>query len=88
MRDSCCRELKPYSIQASVEYILEFLSSEFNLGRAYRTLNVYRSAISSTHPKIDLVRVGKHPLVVQLLKGPYNLRLPLPRYSSTWDFFY
>ena len=82
---SWCRERKLNSIQASVESILEFLSSEFNLGRAYRTLNVYRSAISSTHPKIDSVRVGEHPLVVQLLKGAYNLRPPLPRYSSTWD---
>ena len=82
---SWCRERKLNSIQASVESVLEFLSSEFNLGKAYRTLNVYRSAISSTHPKIDSVRVGEHPLVVQLLKGAYNLRPPLPRYSSTWD---
>ena len=82
---SWCRERKLNSVQASVESILEFLASEFNLGRANRTLNVYRSAISSTHPKIDSVRVGEHPLVVQLLKGAYNLRPPLPRYSSTWD---
>ena len=80
-----CRERKLNSIQASVESVLEFLSSEFNLGRACRTLNVYWSAISSTRPKIDSVRVGEHPLVVQLLKGAYNLRPPLPRYSSTWD---
>lgn len=83
--DSWCRERKLNSVQASVESILEFLTSEFNRGRAYRTLNVYRSAISSTCPKIDSVRVGEHPLVVQLLKGAYNLRPPLPRYSSTWD---
>ena len=76
--DSWCRERKLNSVHASVESILEFLTSEFNLGRAYRTLNVYRSAISSTHPKIDSVRVGEHPLVVQLLKGAYNLRPPLP----------
>ena len=36
-------------------------------------------------PNIDSVRVGEHPLVVQLLKGAFNLRPPLPRYSSTWD---
>ena len=64
---------------------MEFLTSEFNLGKAYMTLNVYRSAISSTQPKTDSVRVGEHPLVVQLLKGTYNLRPLLPRYSSTWD---
>ena len=56
--DSLCRERKLNSVRASVESILEFLTSEFNLGKGYRTLNVYRSAISSTHPKIDSVRVG------------------------------
>ena len=66
--DSWCRERKLNSVQASVESILEFLTSEFNLGRAYRTLNVYRSSISSTHSKIDSIRVGEHPLVVQLLR--------------------
>ena len=76
------------SIQASIESILEFFSSdssEFNLWRAQRTVNVYQSPISDTHPKIDSVRVGEHSLVVQLLKGAYNLRPPLPRYSGNWD---
>ena len=31
------------------------------------------------------MRVGEHPLVVQLLKGAYNMRPPLQRYSSMWD---
>ena len=36
---------------------------------------------------IDSVpRVGEHTLVVQLLKGAFNLRPPLPKYSSSWDF--
>ena len=29
--------------------------------------------------------MGKHPLVCRLLKGVFNLRLPLPRYNSSWD---
>ena len=37
--DSWCRERKLNSVQDPVESILEFLTSEFNLGRAYRTLN-------------------------------------------------
>ena len=76
---------KRNSIQASRESILEFLSSEFNLWRAQRTVSVYQSSISDTHPKIDSVGVGEHPLEVQLLKGAYNLRPPLPRYSGNWD---
>ena len=38
-----------------------------------------------THPPIDNLRVGEHPLISQLLKGMFNSRPPLPRYSSTWD---
>ena len=29
--------------------------------------------------------VGRHPLVTRLLKGAFNTRPPLPKYSSTWD---
>ena len=83
--NSWCSKRKIIPILASIESVLEFLTQEFNAGKAYRTFNVYRSAISSTHPRIDSLRVGEHPLVVQLLKGAYNLRPPLPRYSSTWD---
>ena len=77
--DGWCRERKINSIRAPVESILEFLTSELNAGKAYRTLNVYRSAISSAHSYIDSARVGEHPLVVQLLKGVYNLR---PHYHA------
>jgi hypothetical protein len=83
--DSWCCEREISSVHAPIEAILEFLTTEFNSGKAYRTLNVYRSAISSTHAHIDFVRVGEHPLVAQLLKGAYNLRPTLPRYSSMWD---
>lgn len=38
-----------------------------------------------THPTIDSVRVGEHPMVCQLLKGIFNSRPPQPRYSFTWD---
>ena len=74
-----------YPVLAPIECVLEFLTHEFNIEKACRTLNVYCLAISSTHPWIDTHWVGEHPLVVQLLKGAYNLRPPLPRYSRTWD---
>ena len=38
-----------------------------------------------THPLIDNLKVGEHPLVSQLLKGMFHSRPPLPRYSVTWD---
>ena len=70
-------------INAPIAATLEFLSNtEFNSGKAYIILNISRSDISSTHTNIDFVRIGEHPLVIQLLKGAYNMnRPPLPRYS-------
>ena len=38
-----------------------------------------------THPRVDSLRVGEHPLVKQLLRGIFNSRPPLPRFSGTWD---
>lgn len=37
-----------------------------------------------THPTIDSLRVGEHPMVCQLMKGIFNKRPPLPRYTQTW----
>ena len=34
---------------------------------------------------MDGVPVGQHPLVSRLVKGVFNARPPIPRYSSTWD---
>lgn len=44
-----------------------------------------RSAISSTHFRIDNFLVGQHSLVTKLMKGILNSRPPKPRYSYTWD---
>ena len=46
---------------------------------------IARSAISSIHLRIDNVEVGQHPLVVRLMKGAFNKRPPIPKYSTTWS---
>ena len=51
----------------------------------YRSLNSYRSAISSVHERVDGYTVGQHPLVTRLMKGVFNARPLLPRYTSTWN---
>ena len=38
-----------------------------------------------THSPIDGAVVGKHPLVVRLMRRVYNARPPQPRYTTTWD---
>ena len=59
----CCeRQVNPLS--ASLDSVLNFLASHFEAGLEYRTLNVYRSALSETHPQIEGYNAGDHPLVV------------------------
>ena len=80
----CCeQQVNPLS--ASLDSVVNFLASQFEAGLEYHTLNIYRSALSATHPQIQDFNVGEHPLVVQLLKGIFNSRPPVPRYTSTWD---
>ena len=68
-------------ISASLSNILSFLADCFDDGLQYRSINVLRSALSSTHPKIDGYAVGQHPYVLNLMKGILNNRPPKPRYS-------
>lgn len=51
----------------------------------YETLNTARSALSSLGIVVDGCRAGNHPLVLRFMKGVFNLRPPLPRYTETWD---
>ena len=80
-----CGERKINPISVSLNVILEFLKDQFKDGKAYRTINVYRSALSAVLPEIDANSVGAHPLVCQLLKGIFHLRPPEPKYSNTWS---
>ena len=77
------RQIDP--ISAGLNNILTFLREQFENNLQYRTLNVFRSAISSTHRWVDGKPVGQHPLVIRLLKEIANERPPQPRYSTTWD---
>lgn len=48
--------------------ILNFLTGLFEQGKANRLLNVYRSAISSGHVRLDECPLGQHVLVRWLLR--------------------
>ena len=77
------RDTDPFS--GPISEVANFPAQLFAEGYTYNSLNSYRSAISSVHEKIDGCDVGQHPLVTRLLKGAFNDRPPLPRYTSTWD---
>ena len=80
-----CVKRKTDPLSAPLTDILLYLTEYFNSGAAYRSVNVARSAISTSHTKLNGLPVGQNPLVIQLLKGMFNNRPPKPRYSHTWE---
>ena len=77
------REINPFS--TTLENILEFLADLFHKGFKFRTLGVYRSAMSSNHERVDGFVIGKHPMMEKFMKGVFSLRPPEPKYFVTWD---
>lgn len=69
----------------SINIVLEFLVSLYNMGLGYSSLNTARSALSILIGKVDGVMIGSHPLVVRFIKGVANKRPPKSRYAYIWD---
>ena len=82
---SWCFQRQADPVRAPVAVCLSFLQDLLDSGLLYRTLNVYRSAISSAHVFVDGVPLGQHHLVKRFFKGVLNLRPPQPRYNCTWN---
>ena len=80
-----CHQRGADPIDGPISDVVNFLAHVYDEGYQYRSLNSYRSAISSVHTKVDGHSVGEHPLVARLLKGVFNQRPPRPRYETTWD---
>lgn len=72
-------------MRSSLSNVLAFLSDSFLAGKAFATLNCYRSMLSVTLLPIDGTEVGKHPAVTKLMKGIFNSNPPRAKYSGTWD---
>lgn len=80
-----CREREIDQFQPNINSVLEYFTYLFDLGLGYSTINTTRGALSAFGIKIDGILVGKSPLVIRYLRGVYNLRPSVPRYSCTWD---
>jgi hypothetical protein len=80
-----CSEEQVNSVRPTLDNILEFLTSLFDKGLGYSSLNTIRGALSALGIKCDGHLVGSHPLVVRYMKGVYNLRPTLARYTHIWD---
>ena len=80
-----CNQQQTDPFCAPVESVANFLSSLFQKGYEYRTINNYRSAISAFHVGVNGQKMGQISLIKQVMKGAFNSRPPLPRYNETWD---
>ena len=77
------REINPF--QAIIYNITEYLTSLFQEGREYSTINTKHSMLSVTLPPVDGSVIGKHPIICRFMQGIFNSRPPKPRYSFVWD---
>ena len=80
-----CRQRGADPISGPISNVVNFLAQLYKEGYQYRSLNSYRSAISSVHTKVEGYSIGEHPLVTRLLKGEFNQRPLCPRYETTLD---
>ena len=69
----------------TINVVLDYLSSLFTRGLAYRTIHLHRSVLSATLPAIDGLPVGQHDLVCRLVKGVFQRRPPTRRLYQSWD---
>ena len=82
-----CRRGSIHPIRPTIGQALNFLTKLFQDGATYSTINTSRSALSAllcVPNNVDR-NFGSHPLVTKFMKGIYNLKPPVPRYSCTWD---
>lgn len=64
---------------------IDFLATLFSAGLGYSAINTARSALSSVLVLSNNITFGSHPLVARFLKGVFELKPSLPRYSRIWD---
>ena len=83
-----CGERKVDPLRPTLMCVLEFLQRLFEQGLSYSALNTARSATSNLdiHSMLTVngSLVGQHPLVCWFVRGVFNHRKPVPRYTTIW----
>ncbi len=80
-----CSERQVDSISAPIEVGVNFLAELYDSGVGYSAVNTARSALSSYLVLPEGCQFGTHPLVRRVMKGVFETRPSLARYSATWD---
>ena len=74
--------MDPFS--ASVETGVNFLAKLYQTGVGYSAINSARCALSTCILIGGCKSFGSHPLVCRFVRGVFESRPALPKYSETW----
>lgn len=81
-----CKSRLKNPFTADVAVGLEFLNIQRKKGLGYSAINTARSALSSIMSRDKAGNeFGSHPLVCRFMKGVFQQKPALPRYSNIWD---
>ena len=81
-----CKQAKCDLVSPPVSVAFDFLTSLFDTGLSYSSINTARSALSSVLViENSKMPFGQLPLVRRFMKGIFELRPSLPRYPTVWN---
>ena len=78
-RKMFCSNFNLNDVSPTAENIVQFFTNLFNKGRSYCVINSAKSAINSIACLQPYNSISDHPLI-------RDFTLPIPRYSTRWDF--
>ena len=80
-----CVQRKVDPVSSPIELGVEFLTDLYGKGLGYSAINTSRCALSAVISPEDNVSFGENPYVKRFMKGVFQTRPSLPRYSQIWD---
>jgi hypothetical protein len=83
--DRFCNRQKINSVSVDVQDVIEFLTSEFNKGPSYSSINTARAVLSSLGIMLGSFTAGTHPMVIGFMRGVFNRRPSMPKYNTIWN---
>ena len=80
-----CHTKQVNCVDPSISQALDFLVELYDQGIGYSAMNTARSALSCILTPVDGITFGAHPTVTRFLKGVFESRPTVSRYTETWD---
>ena len=80
-----CKKRKTDPLCTTVVLIVDFLMELFEAGLGYSAINTARSALSAYTSIEKGGQIGNDPIISRFVRGTFQKRTPLPKYTNTWD---